>query len=58
MTEQQIINKYVERIMVDYPQADKTLKKMISEVDDMGDISLMDTKLKNMIGNSEQKLIS
>lgn len=26
--------------------SDKTLQKMISEVDDMGDISLMDTKIK------------
>lgn len=26
--------------------SDKTLEKMISEIDDMGDISLMDTKLK------------
>jgi len=30
--------------------SDKVLQKMINEVDDMGDISLMDTKLK-LIGN-------
>jgi len=26
--------------------SDKTLQKLINEVDDMGDLSLMDTKLK------------
>lgn len=31
--------------------SDKTLQKMIGEVDDMGDISLIDTKIKQ-IGNS------
>lgn len=37
--------------------SDKTLEKMISEIDDMGDISLMDTKLKTMISNGANKLI-
>jgi hypothetical protein len=37
--------------------SDKTLEKMISEVDDMGDISLMDTKLKTFIAPQENKLI-
>lgn len=37
--------------------SDKTLEKMISEIDDMGDISLMDTKLKTMISNGTNKLI-
>ena len=35
--------------------SDKTLEKMIAEVDDMGDISLMDTKLK-MLGGTGEKL--
>ncbi len=39
--------------------SDKTLEKMISEVDDMGDVSLMDTKLKSLIAPSpyENKMI-
>lgn len=37
--------------------SDKTLERMISEVDDMGDISLMDTKLKSLITPNENKLI-
>ncbi len=35
--------------------SDKTLEKMISEVDDMGDISLIDTKLKALISSDGQK---
>lgn len=35
--------------------SDKTLDRMIAEVDDMGDISLMDTKLR-MIGGTGEKL--
>ena len=37
--------------------SDKTLEKMISEVDDMGDVSLMDTKLKSLIAPPENKTI-
>jgi len=37
--------------------SDKTLEKMISEVDDMGDVSLMDTKLKSLIAPHENKMI-
>lgn len=37
--------------------SDKTLEKMISEIDDMGDISLMDTKLKHMISNGSNKAL-
>jgi hypothetical protein len=37
--------------------SDKTLEKMISEVDDMGDVSLMDTKLKSLIAPQENKFI-
>jgi len=37
--------------------SDKTLERMIAEVDDMGDISLMDTKLKGHLGYNEQKQI-
>lgn len=37
--------------------SDKTLEKMIAEVDDMGDISLMDTKLKSLIAPHENKMI-
>jgi hypothetical protein len=37
--------------------SDKTLDKMIAEVDDMGDISLVDTTLKNLLSPSETKLI-
>lgn len=33
--------------------SDKTLEKMISEVDDMGDVSLMDTKLKSLISGNK-----
>ena len=32
--------------------SDKTLEKMISEIDDMGNISLMDTKLRTLISNN------
>jgi hypothetical protein len=38
--------------------SDKVLEKMISEVDDMGDISLMDTKLKMIGGSSTDKLLN
>lgn len=38
--------------------SDKTLEKMIAEVDDMGDVSLMDTKLKSLIAPQENKMIS
>jgi len=37
--------------------SDKTLEKMISEVDDIGDVSLMDTKLKSLIAPHENKMI-
>lgn len=37
--------------------SDKTLDKMISEIDDMGDVSLMDTKLKTLLTATEQKML-
>ena len=37
--------------------SDKTLEKMISEIDDMGNISLMDTKLKILQGGTDTKQI-
>ena len=37
--------------------SNKTLETLIGEIDDMGDISLVDTKLKALISPTEQKLI-
>lgn len=34
--------------------SDKTLEKMIAEIDDMGDISLMDTKLRSLSSGQAQ----
>lgn len=38
--------------------SDKTLDKMITEVDDMGDISLIDTKLKLLSSGNDSKLLA
>lgn len=54
------INKEIQQIQIESDTlvtriqlaSDKTLQKMIAEVDDMGDISLMDTKLKSLISSS------
>lgn len=38
--------------------SNKTLEKMIAEVDDMGDISLVDVTLKSLMTDNEQKILS
>lgn len=37
--------------------SDKTLERLIAEVDDMGDISLVDNTLKSLIAPAERKLL-